>query len=87
MYIAMLSTEEQLEIVQALRGSQFQRKRHGSLFDRGSADSYYGRTPNPHYGGVGGTSGPRVDVTDPASVAEYMAGYELNEQSGSKKEY
>ena len=87
MYIAMLSTEEQLEIVQALRGSQFQRKRHGSLYDRGSADSYYGRTPNPHYGGVGGDSGPRVEVTDATSVAEYLAGYELNEQSGLKKEY
>lgn len=87
MYIAMLSTEEQLEIVQALRGPEFQRKNHGSLYDRGSADSYYGRTPNPHYGGVGGTSGPRVDVTDAVSVAEYLAGYEDNEQSGSKKEY
>jgi hypothetical protein len=87
MYIAMLSTKEQEEIVQALRGPQFQRKRHGSLFDRGSADSYYGRAPHPHYGGVGGDSGPRVLVTDPVSVAEYLAGYEDNEQSGSKKEY
>ena len=87
MYIAMLSTEEQLEIVQALRGWQFQRKRHGSLFDRGSADSYYGRTPNPHYGGVGGTSGEQVSVTDDRSVAEYLAGYEDNEQSGLKKDY
>lgn len=87
MYIAMLSTQEQEQIVQALRGWQFQRKNHGSLWDRGAADSYYSRSPNPHYGGVGGDSGPTVKVTDPTSVAEYLAGYEDNEQSGSKKEY
>ena len=58
---------------------------HGSPFDRGSADSYYGRAPNPHYGGVGGNSGPKVDVTDADSVAEYMAGYDENERYGDKK--
>jgi len=33
---------------------------HGDPFDRGSADSYYGRPRDPHRGGVGGDSGPRV---------------------------
>ena len=74
-------------IVRALRGWQFDRTRHGSLFDRGSADSYYHRGPQPHYGGVGGGSGERVEVTDEASVAEYMAGYRDNELHGSKKEW
>jgi hypothetical protein len=87
MYIAMLSTHEQEQIVRALRGWQFTRSTHGSLYDRGSSDSYYHRGPNPHYGGVGGGSGPTVPVTDAASVAEYSAGYEDNEQSGSKKEW
>ena len=87
MYIAMLAHKEQEQIVRALKGWEWVRGTHGCLFDRGSADSYYGRPPNPHYGGVGGTSGPRVEVTDEASVAEYMAGYEDNEQFGSKKEY
>ena len=36
---------------------QFDRKKHGCLYDRGSADSYYGRQCDPHYGGVGGDSG------------------------------
>ena len=27
---------------------------HGNAFDRGSADSYYGRGRNPHKGGSGG---------------------------------
>ena len=74
-------------VVQALRGWQFVRKEHGSLYDRGGADSYYGRAAVPHYGGVGGKSGARVTVTDPESVAEYQAGYADNEESGDKKEW
>ena len=87
MYIAMMKHAEQEQIVRALKGWQFERERHGSLFDRGSADSYYGRQPGAHYGGVGGGSGPTVPVTDEASVKEYMAGYEANERSGDKKEW
>jgi hypothetical protein len=75
------------QIVRALRGWQFDRERHGSLWDRGSADSYYHRGPQPHYGGVGGGSGERVEVADAVSVAEYMAGYGDNEQFGSKKDF
>ena len=66
---------------------QFVRENHGSLFDRGSADSYYGRGRTPHYGGVGGDSGPRVEVTDAASIAEYLLGYEENEKFGDKKDW
>ena len=87
MYIHLMTEEEQKAVVRALRGPQFQRKSHGSLYDRGSADSYYGRMPNPHYGGVGGDSGDRVAVYDESSVAEYLAGYEYNEQFGDKKDY
>jgi hypothetical protein len=75
------------EIVRVLRGWQFDRKKHGSLYDRGGADSYYHRIAWPHYGGVGGDSGPKVEVTDPDSVAEYMAGYRDNEESGDKKDW
>jgi hypothetical protein len=81
-----MTEEEQKAVVRALRDWQFQRK-HGSLYDRGSADSHYGRMPNPHYGGVGADSGPRVDVYDESSVAEYLAGYEYNERFGDKKDY
>lgn len=66
---------------------QFVRENHGSLYDRGSADSYYHRAPLAHFGGVGGDSGPRVEVKDPASIAEYMAGYEWNERFGDKKDW
>ena len=78
---------EQEKVVRALKGRQFIRNAHGSLYDRGGADSYYSRTPNPHYGGVGGESGVRVEVSDEDSVAEYMAGYEDNELYGSKKDF
>ncbi len=78
---------EQEAMLRAIKGWQFDRDRHGCLFDRGSADSYYGRGRDPHYGGVGGDSGQRVAVSDPASVAEYMAGYDYNERYGDKKEW
>ena len=75
------------KVVGALKGWEFVRTNHGCLFDRGAADSYYSRGRDPHYGGVGGDSGPRVAVTDPASVAEYMAGYDENERYGDKKDW
>ena len=71
----------------SLKGWQWVRTNHGSLYDRGSADSYYNRGPGPHYGGVGGGSGERVVVSDKESIAEYMAGYKDNEELGSKKEW
>ena len=87
MYLPLLTDEEQLAVVRALRGWQFMRGKHGCLYDRGGADSYYGRRQQPHYGGVGGDSGSRIEVTDAESVAEYLAGYEANEQSGMKKDW
>ena len=88
MYLHIMTEEEQLDVVRALRGPQFIRKRHGSLYDRGSADSYYGRMPDPHYGGVGGDSGQRVDQgLSIDEIKEYYAGYEYNERFGDKKEW
>ena len=81
-----MQTEKQ-RVVGILKGWQFDRKQHGCLFDRGGADSYYGRRRDRHYGGVGGDSGPRIEVSDEVSVAEYLAGYEDNERSGSKKDW
>jgi len=87
MYLHIMSEEEQKEVVRALRGWEFVRKNHGSLYDRGSADSYYGRAPDPHYGGVGGDSGMRVKVMYQEAIEEYMAGYRDNEATGAKKEW
>jgi hypothetical protein len=62
-------------------------KAHGSLFDRGSADSYYGRPCDPHYYPQGSYNGERVtDLTD-EQVKEYLAGYDWNEKHGDKKNW
>ena len=87
MYLPLLTEKEQKAVVRALRGWQFMRGKHGCLYDRGSADSYYGRSRDPHYGGVGGDSGNRVDQLTPEEVAEYHAGYTYNELYGEKKDY
>jgi hypothetical protein len=78
---------EKEQTVRRLLGWYWVRGNHGCLFDRGSADSYYGRGRDPHYGGVGGDSGPRVSVTDPAEIIEYNEGYDWNERYGDKKSW
>jgi hypothetical protein len=87
MYLSMLPTTEQEKIVQALRGEQFDRKMHGALFDRGSADSYYGRPIDPHYWPEGTGHGQRVTELNQAEIEEYLAGYDWNEQYGDKKSW
>ncbi len=63
--------------------------RHGSPYDRGSADSYYRRGYNPHYylGDTGNS--PRVTLKDmtPDEIVAYTAGYNDNEESGDHKEW
>jgi hypothetical protein len=87
MYIKLETDTEQERLVKILKGWQFDRKQHGCLFDRGSADSYYGRPRSPHYGGVGGDSGKRVEQLTAEERAEYLAGYEYNERCGDKKDW
>lgn len=71
-------------------------KSHGSFFDRGSADSYYGRERNPHRGDVGGffriaraipLDGLRIDAITEAELEAYHAGYDYNEQYGDRKSW
>jgi hypothetical protein len=62
---------------------------HGSPFDRGSADSWYGRPMSPHWYPEGSYKGTRVEAQDMtlAEVRAYYAGYEQNEEQGGKKEW
>lgn len=64
-------------------------KRHGGAWDRGGADSYYGRGRVPHYY-VGGTAMSEMvmmaDMTE-EEIEAYHAGYDFNEQYGGKKEW
>ena len=75
------------ETIRALKGPQFDRKLHGGLFDRGSADSYYGRSENPHWWPEGTGHGVKIIDLTPEETAEYLAGYEYNERWGDKKSW
>ena len=66
---------------------QFDKERHGSLYDRGSADSYYGRPRNPHWYPQGTYNGDAVQTLTPAEIAAYNEGYDWNEQHGDKKDW
>jgi hypothetical protein len=77
---------EKEKVMRLLKGPQFDRERHGSLYDRGSADSYYHRAPTPHWYRDGTGSLRITELTD-AERAEYLEGYNYNEQYGDKKEW
>jgi hypothetical protein len=70
------------------RGEIFDRS-HGSPFDRGSADSHYGRPLDPHWYPEGSYEGDRVEASDMHGIQlrAYFMGYEFNERFGDKKEY
>jgi hypothetical protein len=73
--------------VTEFRGKVYDR-RHGGAFDRGSADSYYGRSRRPHYF-EGDTHNSLEIIPEPGSLEymAYMAGYEQNELHGDKKDW
>lgn len=61
--------------------------RHGGPFDRGSADSYYGRSFRPHYFKDATYLSEEVTNLTPQEYAEYEAGYNWNERFGEKKDW
>ena len=64
-------------------------ERHGGPWDRGSADSYYGRGYNPHYY-VGATySSPKVEEKQmtPEEIEAYEAGFAANQAEGNFKNW
>ena len=63
--------------------------RHGGPWDRGAADSYYGRMSKPHYyvGGTGTSAEVKRENMTETEIMEYYAGYEYNEESGNKKDW
>lgn len=55
-------------------------QRHGGPYDRGAADSYYGREYNPHYF-VGDTfNSPKIELAQMTSeeITFYTVGYTNN---------
>jgi hypothetical protein len=64
-------------------------QRHGSPYDRGTADSYYGRDYNPHYFTGDSFNSTRIELQDMSAqeIIAYTAGFRDNEANGDKKEY
>jgi len=48
---------------------------HGSPFDRGNADSWYGREPDPHWYPEGTYNGERVTQLTDKERMEYLWGW------------
>jgi hypothetical protein len=61
-------------------------QRHGGPYDRGTADAWYHRPPNPHYYRGGSRTSGRVAESDmtAAEVAAYLAGYAAGDDTGGK---
>ena len=55
---------------------------HGSPYDRGGADFYYGRARRPHK-----TNPIRTTNLTPEEVAEYHRGYDEAEEFGEQKDF
>jgi hypothetical protein len=63
--------------------------RHGSPYDRGSADAWYRRSFNPHYY-VGDTySTPKIEMAQMTAeeITAYTVGYRDQEATGDHKEF
>ena len=64
-------------------------KRHGGPYDRGNADSYYGRPFNPHY--FKGDTYKSVEVSlgqmSTEEIVAYTKGYNDNEAEGNFKDW
>jgi len=64
-------------------------QRHGGPFDRGSADSHYGRPRRPHYYNGPTHNSDRIPegLMTTEEIQAYLAGYQYNEQFGDKKSW
>lgn len=64
-------------------------KRHGGPYDRGGADSYYGRNFEPHYYKKDTYSSERVGYENMTEeeIEAYRAGWDDNEKAGMFKDW
>jgi hypothetical protein len=55
-------------------------ERHGGPYDRGTADSYYGRDYNPHYFVGDSYNSPRIEMAQMTAdeIIAYTAGFKDN---------
>ncbi len=66
-------------------------ERHGSPYDRGGADFYYGRAYAPHYYVGNSVTSERVEADDPrftqGDLDAYNRGYGRAEEDGDRKDW
>ncbi len=64
-------------------------ERHGGPYNRGTADSYYGRGFNPHYFVGDSYNSPRIELAQMTAqeIVAYTAGYRDNEDNGDRKDW
>ena len=70
-----ITPQEITKVYEEIGIPQYDRERHGSLYDRGSADAYYSRNATPHWCPAGSYNGDVVTDLDQDEIAEYMCGY------------
>jgi len=80
----MLQEDQYCRIV--FEGKEYD-SRHGGPFDRGSADSWYGRGKDPHFYQEGTGTSQRVERLNAQELEAYYAGYAYNEMHGGKKSW
>jgi len=63
--------------------------RHGSPYDRGSADAWYRRPFNPHYFVGDSYSTPQIEMAQmtASEITAYTVGYRDGEEAGDHKEW
>jgi hypothetical protein len=77
--ITLLGDERLFKVLESLEESE---SKHGSPYDRGRADSYYGRRHNPHKLVPNAHGGHEHEkLTDPHEVEAYSKGYRENTDS------
>ena len=58
-----------------------------ACYNRGAADSYYGRRPLPAYRPDFGNTGPLITDLTAAQARAYCKGYVNNEEHGARKDF
>tara|TARA_B100000902_G_C27180230_1_gene848560 strand:+ start:739 stop:999 length:261 start_codon:yes stop_codon:yes gene_type:complete len=84
-----IETELPLTVTAKLENDTVYDDIHGGPYDRGGADSYYGRDFDPHYWPLGTGKGQRIEMKDMTAeqIVAYTKGYNDNEADGYKKEW
>jgi hypothetical protein len=76
-------------MIKEITTSSYYDQRHGGPYDRGMADSYYGRDYNPHYFVGDSYNSPKIELEQMTAreITAYTAGYRDTEYNGDKKEW